>query len=139
MDGLKSSWLVKHGSGVFVNPPYDDMMNWIEKATSEFKKNNQPIMMLVPAWHPESQWFQKGLKNSTHVVFIKKRLVHNELLRREPMGFGSALFIFGGNLLGERLSHLSELGEVLETAPYAKSRMLFAKNEGMRSGSRNAA
>lgn len=120
-DAQKQSWKVKDGSGVFINPPYKDrhqLKGWAKKVISESEKNCQPIFVLVPARNPESEWFRLYFKHATHVVFLKKRLKHNEQFTNTPANFASALIVLGGDQLGERISYLSELGECVETSAY---------------------
>lgn len=128
-DALKQSWKVRKGKGVFINPPYvggAGLIGWAKKVVSEFENHNQPIFVLVPARTPESGWFRLYFQHATHVVFLKKRLKHNELINDKPANFPSALIIFGGNQLGDRLSYLSELGECVETANFRKQKEKLA-------------
>ncbi|MBK9037799.1 MAG: DNA (cytosine-5-)-methyltransferase [Bdellovibrionales bacterium] len=124
-NSLKRSWKVSEGNGVFVNPPYNDkngLMAWAEKMDSEYKKHGQPIFALVPAWTPESKWFRCFSAKATHIVFLKERLTHNETVNKKSAMFPSAVFVFGGDLLGNRFDYLSQLGMVLETETYRKSK-----------------
>jgi len=122
-DALKKSWKVSNGQAVFVNPPYcgaENLKAWATKITEEFKKHGQPIFVLVPARSPESQWFNIFFQKATHIVFCKKRLAHNDLLSKESGKFASALVVFGGDQMGERIEHLSALGELIETSSFRK-------------------
>lgn len=122
----KKSWKVQDGKGVFINPPYKDrhqLKGWAKKVVSEYEKNHQPIFVLVPARNFESESFRLYFKHATHIVFLKKRLKHNELFNQELANFPSALIVFGGDQLGERISLLSELGECLETSVYRESKL----------------
>lgn len=121
-NALKQSWKVSDGHGVFVNPPYNnkDLLVWAEKMETEYKKNGQPIFALVPAWTPESKWFRGFCEKATHIVFLKERLIHNETVNKKCARFASAIFVFGGDLLGDRLEYLSQLGMVVETETYRK-------------------
>ena len=124
-NALKKSWKVSDGHGVFVNPPYNDkkgLLAWAEKMAVEHEKNGQPIFSLVPAWTPESKWFRGFCEKATHIVFLKERLTHNETVNKTSARFPSAVFIFGGDLLGERLDYLSQLGMVVETETFRKSK-----------------
>lgn len=124
-NALKKSWKVSDGHGVFVNPPYNDkkgLLAWAEKMAAEYEKNGQPIFALVPAWTPESKWFRGFCERATHIVFLKERLTHNETVNKTSARFPSAVFVFGSDLLGDRLHSLSQLGMVVETETFRKSK-----------------
>lgn len=148
-NALTQSWKVEDGHGVFVNPPYcgklkrkkgksakknkngkikkaprykSQLLDWANKIVAEYKQNAQPIFVLVPARGPESKWFQVFFKNASHIVFLKDRLVHNDTISTSKANFSSALIVFGGDQLGERLDYLSELGECMETSAYRISK-----------------
>jgi DNA (cytosine-5)-methyltransferase 1 len=132
-NSLTTSWKVRKGCSVFVNPPYtgaSTLLDWSNKSVSEFKKNGQTIFLLVPARSPESQWFTKLLQNATHVVFCKKRLNHNEIITKQVGSFASAIVVLGGDLLGEKINLLSQLGECMETSSYRLSKEKKASTIG---------
>lgn len=54
-DGLSQSWADER---VFMNPPYDDLPRWMEKAYSECRKNMALVVCLVPA-RVDTQWWAK--------------------------------------------------------------------------------
>jgi DNA (cytosine-5)-methyltransferase 1 len=131
-NALKKSWEVSSGHGVFVNPPYNDkngLLAWAEKMAAEYKQNGQPIFSLVPAWTPESKWFRGFCEGATHIVFLKQRLIHNETINKKQAMFGSVIFLYGGDLLGDRLDYLSQLGMVVETENYRKSKTQSQKRK----------
>lgn len=131
-NALKKSWKVSDGHGVFVNPPYNDkkgLLAWAEKMAAEHEKNGQPIFALVPAWTPESKWFRGFCEKATHIVFLKERLTHNETVNKTSARFPSAVFVFGGDLMGDRLEYLSQLGMVVETEIYRKSKTETKKHK----------
>lgn len=65
-DGLTIEW---HGQA-FVNPPYSQIAQWIEKAFAE-KDNCDSIMMLLPNW-TDRAWFQR-IKNCK-IEFLRGRV-----------------------------------------------------------------
>jgi hypothetical protein len=124
-NALLQSWKVKDGFGVFVNPPYvgkPSLSDWASKISNEYQTNCQPIFALVPARSPETKWFRIFFENATHIVFLKRRLNHNETISNESGQFASALVVFGGDQLGSRIDLLENLGELVETAKYRKQR-----------------
>ncbi len=122
INGLSQSWKVTSGSGVFVNPPYDNLLEWAEKCSEEVSKNKQPIFLLVPAKATETKWFRTCFANATHIVFLKKRLIHNEAISKTSAHWPSALVVFGGDTLDDKIEFLSELGECMETSAYRKQK-----------------
>lgn len=131
-DAQKQSWKVQDGKGVFINPPYVGgygLMGWAKKVVAEYEQNRQPIFILVPSRTTESQWFQLYFQKATHVVFLKKRLKHNDLFTKKPADFPSALIVFGGDQLRERIAYLSELGECVETSAYRNKKEASQKSK----------
>ncbi|EKT55486.1 phage N-6-adenine-methyltransferase [Providencia sneebia] len=58
-DALNSDW-VSHGA-IWCNPPYSNIKPWIIKAAEQYKKQNQPIVMLLPA-DKSTSWYSLALK-----------------------------------------------------------------------------
>lgn len=124
-NAICQSWKVKEGSGVFINPPYvgkPSLLDWANKISTEYLENGQPIFALVPARSPETKWFRIFFEHATHIVFLKKRLNHNEAICNESGQFASALAVFGGDKLGTRINLLENLGELVETSNYRKQK-----------------
>lgn len=124
-NAICQSWKVKEGSGVFINPPYvgkPNLIDWANKISTEYLENGQPIFALVPARSPETRWFRIFFEHATHIVFLKKRLNHNETICNESGQFASALVVFGGDKLGSRINFLENLGELLETSNFRKKK-----------------
>lgn len=132
-NSLIQSWKVQDGHGVFINPPYcniagADMLDWANKIAKEFEENQQPIFALVPSRSTETRWFQKFFENATHIIFLNKRLTHNDTISTEKGKFPSALVIFGGNQLEpEKLEYLSQLGACVETPSFREAKFKLSK------------
>lgn len=73
-DGLKINWIGK----LFINPPYSDIISWVNKAISE-RNNFHEIIFLVPA-RTDTKWFHKLINTfpSYQITFIKGRLKFSE-------------------------------------------------------------
>lgn len=56
-DGLAQPW---GGERIYCNPPYSDIMPWVEKAWEE--KEAPLIVLLLPANRTEQEWWQKGIE-----------------------------------------------------------------------------
>jgi hypothetical protein len=104
-DGLKQPWHLV-GNTSFVNPPYGKAREpWVAKAIEEAARGMR-IILLMPA-HPDTRCFQKAVRASTDVLFLRGRLkfgVLRENRRQAAASHPSALFGFGVSLLP--LQHL---------------------------------
>ena len=67
-DGLTESWA---GHSVWVNPPYSDIMPWVEKAAVE--TDAEVIVMLLPIF-VESKWFARLMELSPTLLFLAPRI-----------------------------------------------------------------
>lgn len=56
----------------WMNPPYDEIGKWVEKAILESGAGSK-ITMLLPAW-TETDWFHKILSLATTIYFIRKKI-----------------------------------------------------------------
>jgi site-specific DNA-methyltransferase (adenine-specific) len=124
-NALLQEWQVENGQGIFINPPYceeNSLHEWAIKITEQHKNHGHLIFVLIPARSTETRWFQLLLKQASHVIFLKKRLIHNEFISQTPANFPSALVVFSGWKIGQNLKFLSLLGELLETETYRKTR-----------------
>jgi phage N-6-adenine-methyltransferase len=58
-DGLAQPW---HGERVWINPPFSDLREWVEKAWREYRAGCPLIVMLVPANRTEQRWWQESIE-----------------------------------------------------------------------------
>lgn len=68
-DGLKTEWV----GNIFVNPPYSNIIGFLEKAHKELNKKANLIVFLVFA-NTDTNWFHKYIYNRAEIRFIKGRL-----------------------------------------------------------------
>jgi len=54
-DGLSQSWANRR---VFMNPPYDRLETWMEKACRECRDHHALVVCFVPA-RPDTQWWHR--------------------------------------------------------------------------------
>jgi phage N-6-adenine-methyltransferase len=54
-DGLLKSW---EGERVWVNPPYSNILAWVNKAAAEMRNRCPLVVMLLPANRCEQKWWQ---------------------------------------------------------------------------------
>ena len=70
MDGLSQPW----DGVVWCTPPYGrNIGKWVQKAHDENKRNNNYIVMLLPA-RTDTRWFHDYILNKAEVRFIRGRL-----------------------------------------------------------------
>ena len=86
-NGLTVEW----GKSNFVNPPYSDIKEWIEKSYLEYTKG-KIIVLLVPS-RTDTKWFHKYvLPYASEIRFCKGRLRFGDAKNSAP--FPSMIIIF---------------------------------------------
>lgn len=88
-NALEQDW---HGSMIWVNPPYSQKNEFIEKAHRE-AQTGKKIVMLMPAF-TETNWFRELKSKSQWLLFLNGRLVFNEQEQKETAKFSSVLAFF---------------------------------------------
>lgn len=69
-DGLSQPW----DGVVWCNPPYGrNIGKWVQKAHDESKRNNNYIVMLLPA-RTDTRWFHDYILGKAEIRFIRGRL-----------------------------------------------------------------
>lgn len=69
-DGLSQPWV----GTVWCNPPYGrEISNWVKKAYNENKKQNNCIVMLLPA-RTDTRWFHDYIYEKAEIRFVRGRL-----------------------------------------------------------------
>lgn len=93
-DGLDIDWAER----TFVNPPFDNLGDWIEKAYNEHRKGKL-IVMLAPV-RTHTTYFQRYVLPYASVEFIPGRIKFADLTNEgkidKPCGFGCCLIIWDG-------------------------------------------
>ena len=87
-NGLTQNW---GGENVFVNPPYRNLSEWVEKAYNESRKLRTKVVMLIPARTDTKYWHNYVMK-ATEIHFIKGRLKFGDSKNSAP--FPSAVVVF---------------------------------------------
>jgi phage N-6-adenine-methyltransferase len=90
-DGLIKSW----GINVFVNPPYSNIRNFLEKAMIELRKGSKVIVFLVPSRTDTKWWHEIVMPYAKEIRFIKGRLKFGNAKNSAP--FPSCIIIFKNN------------------------------------------
>jgi len=87
-NGLAQDW---EGETVFVNPPYRNLSEWVEKAYNESQKPGTKVVMLVPS-RTDTKYWHKYVMKAREIHFIKGRLKFGDSKNSAP--FPSALVVF---------------------------------------------
>lgn len=91
MTTLLKDW---HGR-VFVNPPYSNIGNFLNKARLELKKGNIELAVFLIPSRTDTKWFHKHVWNVAEIRFIKGRLKFGGSKNSAP--FPSMLAIYRRN------------------------------------------
>ena len=87
LDGLSAEW----GTRTFVNPPYNALPAWLNKALEEREKGKF-ILLLLPAKTGTAWWQDLVQPNAAFIWFLRDRLCFDDRGGRAP--FPSALVCF---------------------------------------------
>ena len=71
-DGLKVDWKEKN----YVNPPYSQLKQWIEKSFREWRKGKTVVLLMPP--RTDTIAFHKYINGYAEIRFIKGRLKFND-------------------------------------------------------------
>jgi len=91
-NGLAQDW---EGETVFVNPPYRNLSEWVEKAYKESQKPGTKVVMLVPSRTDTKYWHDYVMK-AREIHFIKGRLKFGDSKNSAP--FPSAIIVFNAGV-----------------------------------------
>jgi hypothetical protein len=97
MDGLTLDWPER----TFVNPPYNQIPKWIDKAIEE-KAKGKLVVMLIPARVKSKYWFDNIWPEASEIRFFRKVIFHGFT---EPSPMPIACVIFKPNKEREEYTH----------------------------------
>ncbi|WP_083195577.1 phage N-6-adenine-methyltransferase [Photorhabdus australis] len=118
-NALECEW-ISYGA-IWINPPYSDITQWVEKAAEQCRKQNQSVVMLVPA-DTSVGWFKLAMNSVDEIRLITG---------------GRISFINAGN--GKPVNGNNKGSLLLIWRPFIKSRCIFTtvdKDELMSTGSK---
>ena len=72
IDNLKSDW----GASNFVNPPYSQLLRWVEKSIDQHRKGKS-VILLIPA-RTDTRAFRLLYEYGSEITFITGRLRFND-------------------------------------------------------------
>lgn len=85
-DGLSVAWKARN----FVNPPYNDISKWVDKAIVEQGKGCLSVF-LIP-FRPHTQYFKRVMKHANEIRFFRKRVTFEGYT--EPAPFAVVIVVF---------------------------------------------
>lgn len=88
-DGLSVDWKRSN----FVNPPYNQIKQWLAKGYNEWKKG-KTVVFLIPS-RTDTQWWHEYVMQANEIRFIKGRLRFGGSKNSAP--FPSAIIIYKGD------------------------------------------
>lgn len=104
-DGLAQKWF----GAVWMNPPYSEIADWMEKASTEVRREQvDSVIALVPA-RTSTQWFHNYAAEASAIAFVEGRLQFGDADNSAP--FPSAVVVFG-DVEDDVYSFLSNRGMV---------------------------
>jgi hypothetical protein len=89
-NGLLRAWK----SPAFVNPPYNNIKEWVKKGYEESLKGVESIF-LIPS-RTDTKWWHEFCMRAKEIRFIKGRLHFDD--QKNPAPFPSCLVIFGSKI-----------------------------------------
>jgi site-specific DNA-methyltransferase (adenine-specific) len=94
-DGLLLDWI----GNIYINPPYSNILPFIEKGIAEIRKGNaQTLVYLIPIRSDTKYWHNLIMPLAKEIKFVKGRLNFNE--SKSPAPFPCVLVIFDKTLKG---------------------------------------
>lgn len=85
-DSLTSEWNLSEKPGVWLNPPYSDILPWVEKAREQSDKHNKTVIMLLPC-DLSTKWALRLLEVSTALqIVVNGRLSFINAETQEKIG-----------------------------------------------------
>jgi site-specific DNA-methyltransferase (adenine-specific) len=94
-NGLTESWQysINNHKAVYVNPPYNNVKDWVKKAFEECTKGATVVMLL--AARTDTKWFHEYVYKKAEVRFIRGRLkFEGKYGKANTAPFPSMLVIF---------------------------------------------
>lgn len=87
-DGLKSEW----GKSNYVNPPYDSIRAWLEKALVELEYNRNKSVFLVPFRPSRKYWFDLIYPKASQILLLEGGIKFGGYSQNAPMPLAVVVF-----------------------------------------------
>lgn len=108
-DGLKLPWI----GNIFVNPPFNDIRTWFNKAEREIKNGNARLIVFLVPSRTETKWFHSFL-NSEYLMnhsYLNKRVTFANFDSAFIIGMSVFTLWLGVNNEVVQPDHSPRLGE----------------------------
>jgi hypothetical protein len=86
-DGLTTAW----GRSNFVNPPYDQVQQWLRKALTEYQLGNKSVF-LIPFRPSRKYWFDLIYPNAQQVLLLEGGIRFDGYSQNAPMPMAIVVF-----------------------------------------------
>lgn len=70
---------------VYVNPPYKEIDNWLEKGMEELVHDTEQILYLLPS-RTNPAWFHKYVMHASHIIFFENGIQFENYKYKCPFG-----------------------------------------------------
>jgi hypothetical protein len=92
-DGLKIAWKKSN----FINPPFNNIKPWVEKAVDEAVLNGNKSVMLIP-FRPDTICFTENVfRWATNIYLFSKRIAFEKF--KSPLPIPMSIVVFEPNLM----------------------------------------
>jgi hypothetical protein len=116
-DGRKIPWKDVN----FINPPYDDISPWMEKANREMTKRNHTSIIFVPVRTGTRYWERLVYPHATEIRYLTGRIVFKGYKTPPPHHLCFIVYKSENEKKAERLNACWDLGQVMEDYPNARN------------------
>jgi hypothetical protein len=116
-DGLKIPWQEVN----FVNPPYDNISPWMEKAIQE-KRADHTTIVFVPSRPGTKYWQKLVFRRATEVRFLGGRIIFKGYKTPPPHHLAFIIYKGETEIKAERLNSNWRLTEILKENPNLQER-----------------
>lgn len=94
-NGILQNW---SGEVAFVNPPYSEVADWVEKCYQENLQNGVTSVLLIPS-RTDTKWFHKFCMKADLIQFVKGRVkFENGSSKPNSAPFPSMIVVFDCSL-----------------------------------------
>ena len=82
-DGCNSE--CRWGKVVYVNPPYKEITDWLEKGFEELKHESEKLFYLLPS-RTNPNWFHRFILRASVIIFFEKGIKFKNYKTKSPFG-----------------------------------------------------
>jgi hypothetical protein len=116
-DGRKIPWKEMN----FINPPYDDISPWMERANREMRKRNHTSLIFVPVRTGTRYWEKLVYPHASEIRYLTGRIVFKGYKTPPPHHLCFIIYKSENEKKAERTNHNWNLDEIMEMYPAGKT------------------